>query len=73
MTKTEIIKETAMEYIMMMQNGVEDEIISFDEYKEAVSFDSVYDYTLSEANKECKFLGGRVLASLINEVIGQYA
>ncbi len=69
----EIVKETAIEYIMMMQNEVEDENISFEEYKEAVSFESVYDYTLSEANKECKFLGGKVLASLINEVIGQYA
>lgn len=73
MNRLEIVKDTAMEYILMMDNGVMDGIMTKEEYKEAVSFEAVYDYTLSEANKECKFLGGQILNFLIHEAIEEYA
>ncbi|WBF81132.1 hypothetical protein FMLHJGGC_00079 [Staphylococcus phage BSwM-KMM1] len=73
MNRLEIVKDTAMEYIIMMDNGVMDGQLTQEEYNEAVSFEKVYDYTLSEANQECKFLGGKILNFLVHEAIEEYA
>ena len=73
MNRLEIVKDVAMEYIIMMDNGVMDGQLTQEEYNEAVSFEKVYDYTLSEANQECKFLGGKVLTFLVHEAIEEYA
>ncbi|WOZ17329.1 hypothetical protein [Staphylococcus phage vB_SauM-V1SA09] len=50
-----------------------DGVMTQEEYNEAVNFEKVYDYTLSEANQECKFLGGKVLTFLVHEAIEEYA
>jgi len=71
--KLEIIKETTEEYIGMQYNSLLDEVITEEEYNQAVEFSTVYDYVISEAPKECKFLGMNVITNVINNTIEELA
>lgn len=71
--KLEIIKETTEEYIGMQYNSLLDEVITEEEYNEEVSFENVYDYVISEAPSECKFLGMNVITNVINNTIEELA
>lgn len=72
-TKMEAVKDTAMEYIIMWDNGRNDGTHTEKEYQENVTFEKVYDYTVSECPTECKFLGGQIINFLIHEAIREYA
>lgn len=71
--KLEIVQETTEEYIGMQYNRMLDEVITEEEYDQEVEFSNVYDYVISEAPSECKFLGMNVITNVINNTIEELA
>nr|DAG96673.1 MAG TPA: hypothetical protein [Herelleviridae sp.] len=71
--RLETIQEVTEEFLGMAYNSLLDEVITEEEYNEEVSFENVYDYVISEAPSECKFLGMNVITNIINNTIEELA
>lgn len=71
--RLETIQEVTEEFLGMAYNSLLDEVITEEEYNEEVSFENVYDYVISEAPSECKFLGMNVITNVINNTIEELA
>lgn len=71
--KLETIQEVTEEFIGEQYNRMLDEVITEEEYDQEVEFSNVYDYVISEAPAECKFLGMNVITNIINQTIEELA
>lgn len=71
--RIEFIKEVTEEFIGEQYNRMLDGFLTEEEYDLEMEFSNVYDYVISEAPSECKFLGMNVITNIIHQTIEELA